>query len=308
MTANLVCALADLGRRVLLVDADPQCNLTSFFIEDAVVDNLLDQSDTAGGQTVWTAMKPLVEATGDAQIVAPVTLRTNISLLPGDIRLAEFEEELPALWAECFQRKPRGFRGTTGLSALVSDVAAEEDADYVIYDCGPNIGALNRVVLLDADYFIVPAACDLFSARAIKTLGHTLVSWINDWSTIGDLAPSELYLLPGRPKLMGYVPQRFRTYGGAPTIAQANYISRLDRTVQDDVVSLLQAIDPDLASYRPTKMGEIKDFGSLASRSQTKGRAIWELDDASPQQRQDALSAFRGLAREVERRAGRPSP
>lgn len=173
MTANLACALASLGKSVLLVDADPQCNLTSFFVEDGVVDSLLERSDSSDGQTVWTAVKPIVEATGDAQVIVPVELRPKLALLPGDIRLAEFEEELPALWAECFQRKPRGFRGSTGLSALASDVAADRNADYIIYDCGPNIGALNRIVLLDADYFVVPAACDLFSLRAIKTLGHT---------------------------------------------------------------------------------------------------------------------------------------
>ena len=222
--------------------------------------------------------------------------------------MAEFEEELPTLWAECFQRKPRGFRGTTGLSALASEVAREVDADFIIYDCGPNIGALNRIVLLDADYFIVPAACDLFSLRAIKTLGHTLRSWITDWTTIVELAPSDQYLLPGAPKLMGFVPQRFRTYGGAPTAAQANYMSLIDRAIQTDLVAVLADIDPALASYRPTKMGEVKDFGSLASRSQSRGRAFWELDEAAQFQRDDAWAAFSALAREVMRRCGRPHP
>lgn len=40
LTVNIAAALADAGKRVLLVDADPQCNLTSYLVEDSVVDDL----------------------------------------------------------------------------------------------------------------------------------------------------------------------------------------------------------------------------------------------------------------------------
>lgn len=304
LTANLACALASQGKRVLLVDADPQCNLTSFFVEDSVVDSWLDKSDSADGATLWSSLKPIVEATGDANLVAGFELRKDVLLLPGDIRLAEFEQELPTLWAECLQRKPRGFRGTTGLSALVNDYAIEHAVDFVFYDCGPNIGALNRVVLLDADYFLIPAACDLFSLRAIKTLGHTLATWITDWSTIVELAPKGLYLLPGAPRLMGFIPQQFTTYGRAPTISQASYISRLETAVETEVISVLKKIDSSFVPFRPSKMGEIKDFRSLASRAQTSGQAFWELDNATPDQKAEAWRAFLALSREVIKRAG----
>jgi cellulose biosynthesis protein BcsQ len=52
LTLNIAAALASLGRRVLLVDSDPQCNLTSYVLEGSVVDDLLDNSDTAKGQTI----------------------------------------------------------------------------------------------------------------------------------------------------------------------------------------------------------------------------------------------------------------
>ena len=45
LTLNVAAAVASLGKKVLLVDSDPQCNLTSYLLEDKVVDNLLDQSD-----------------------------------------------------------------------------------------------------------------------------------------------------------------------------------------------------------------------------------------------------------------------
>src|SRR5205807_4467630 len=138
----------------------------------------------------------------------------NVYLLPGDIRLSKFEQDLNQLWNECLQRRPRGFRGTTGLSLLVNTVCDNLKIDYVFYDSGPNIGPLNRVILLDCDHFIIPAALDEFSIRALKTLGITLETWIRIWQTIVDLAPDSVYLFPGKPKFLGYIIQRFRVYAG----------------------------------------------------------------------------------------------
>ncbi|HEU5069213.1 MAG TPA: ParA family protein [Verrucomicrobiae bacterium] len=63
LTINLADALSRLGKRVLLIDSDPQCNLTSYLVDDDVVDSLLDDSDTAKGQTLWAGLKP-VESVG----------------------------------------------------------------------------------------------------------------------------------------------------------------------------------------------------------------------------------------------------
>ena len=118
LTANIACALASRGKRVLLVDADPQCNLTSYFVEDSVVDDLLDKSDGRDGRTLWSAVKPLVDSDGQLRDIKPIELsQKNAFLLPGDIRLFEFEEDLTDAWTACLRRKLRGFRATCALSA-----------------------------------------------------------------------------------------------------------------------------------------------------------------------------------------------
>jgi len=69
LTVNLAAAVTELGKRVLLVDSDPQGNLTSYLIEDAVVDDLLDNSDGPEGSTLWSALKPVTEGIGEPKAI-----------------------------------------------------------------------------------------------------------------------------------------------------------------------------------------------------------------------------------------------
>lgn len=304
LTFNIATAVARLGKRVLLVDTDPQCNLTAYLIEGTVVDDLLDHSDDSDGKTTWSAVKPVVEGLGSVHKIATFSLpQQNLFLAAGDIRLSDFEAELSTFWGECLQRKARGYRGTTALSMLVSELSSEKDIDFVFYDSGPNIGALNRVILLDCDYFIIPVACDLFSVRALKTLGRTLAAWISEWSMIASLAPDGTYLLPGDPKFLGYVPQNFSMYRGSVASQQASYLSLIDKSIRTDVVAVLRKVQPKFVPPASPKLGEVKDFGSLVVASQREGRPIDSVSAGTTDQRSTARNTFRDIAKKIIERA-----
>jgi cellulose biosynthesis protein BcsQ len=299
LTFNIAAAIAALGKRVLLVDADPQCNLTSYMIEESVIDDLLDNSDTKHGETLWSAVRPVVEATGDVREIKPLeTYVQNVFLLPGDVRLSEFEAELNDFWGQCLQRKGKGFRGTTALSHLVTLLVRQLQFDFVFYDSGPNIGPLNRSILLDCDYFVVPVAYDLFSVRALKTLGRTLTNWIQDWETIADLAPTGTYLLAGRPIFAGYLPQNFGVYGGQPVSHHLKYASKIDRRIQSEVIAVLRSVDGGLAPFVASraKLGEVQDFKSLIPASQSDGVPLWRVDAGTPALRNKAKDKFQSIA------------
>lgn len=241
LTVNIAAALAERGKSVLLVDTDPQCNLTSYLLSDDVVDQLLDHSDQTEGQTIWTAVKPIVDRTGEVAMINPLDIR-NLALLPGDIRLFEYEEFLAEAWTDCFKRRLGGLRATTSISDLLTGVASRRAFDFIFYDTGPNIGPLNRVLLLDSDFFIVPVACDLFSVRALSTLGETLKRWILDARTIASLAPDEAALLRGMPRLMGYIPQRFKMYGQTMAREPANYLRQIRKRIYEKVAAVLHRL------------------------------------------------------------------
>lgn len=301
LTVNIASALAAAGKRVLLVDADPQCNITSYLVEANVVNKWLDESDSDAGTTIWSAIKPIAESSGPAKKIKPYERLKGIYLIPGDIKLSEFEQDLNQIWTECLQRKVRGFKGASAISELVAEAADRVKADFVFYDVGPNIGPLNRVVLLDCDYFIVPAACDLFSTRALSTLGHSLESWIREWQVISQLAPDNTTLLPGRPIFLGYILQKFRVYGGAVSEGFSQYAALLEKAANADIATVLKKIDKSLASTSLSynKLGQVKDFGKLAAQAQTQGVAFDSVVGGTTYQRDEAKKEFAAIARRI---------
>jgi len=301
LSVNLAFALAKKGRTVLLVDSDPQCNLTSYLVEADVVDRWLDESEASEGNTVWSALRPVIEAGKEIKSVKLHERAERVYLLSGDIRLSEYELDLQQAWIDCLQRKLRGFASTTALSRLVDRCSHEVSADYVLYDVGPNIGPLNRVILLDCDFFIVPAACDYFSTRALKTLGHSIAGWIRDWEVISKLAPHGVPVLRGRPVYLGYVLQRFRMYGGDISSGSREYARQLERHSHSDVATVLKEVDAALApgSLSQFKLGQVKDFASLAALAQKQGRAFSDVDGGTAYLREQAEAAFCDLAEKI---------
>jgi cellulose biosynthesis protein BcsQ len=300
LTVNVAAALARLGKRVLLIDSDPQCNLTSYLIAPEVVDDMLDSSETEEGGTLWSAVRPVAEGTADVKIVDPIeTHLSNLFLIPGDIALSKYEQDLHSSWSDCFQRRIKGFRGVSALSTLANAVSGGSAIDFVFYDSGPNIGPLNRSILLDCDYFIVPAACDGFSVRAFRTLGRTLYDWIRDWDMALKLAPDDVYLLPGRPVYAGHIIQRFREWAEQPAAAYQSFIPKIERGITSDVVNVLRDLDKSLAPLPSTqyKLGQIKDFGRLAPQAQIEGVPLWHVGNAAESER--AWTLFRGVAEKI---------
>ena len=277
LTVNIAFALSSLGKSVLLIDSDPQCNLTSYLLSDDVVDDLLAHSNDQNGKTIWSAVKPVIDSTGSVRLV-DLTKIGDIALLPGDIRLSEFEEVLGDAWADGFKRRMSGLRTTSSISYLISSLASRRDFDFVFYDTGPNIGPLNRVLLLDSDFFIVPVACDLFSTRALSTLGQAVTRWIIDAQTMDAIAPDGAMALGGKPVFLGYIPQRFKVYGQDMTLEANFYHKEINSRVYKDVSSVLRRIDRKLAPARSADpvVGKVRDLASVVQVAQREGVPIWE--------------------------------
>jgi chromosome partitioning protein len=150
-TINLAASLALAEQRVLLVDGDPQANLTSG----------LGQKGKAGaGGTIYDAVTS-VEPQTDC---GPYTIPTNVDrlhLLPADRNLTGAEIELVTL----ARREER-------LRLLLT--GAREDFDYILIDCPPSLGLLTLNALVAADAVMIPLHCEYFALEGLADLVGTM--------------------------------------------------------------------------------------------------------------------------------------
>ena len=308
LSVNIADALIDLGFSVLLIDADPQCNLTSFYLEEKDLDALLGESDDVNGGTIWSAIKPVVEGKGPIKDIDAfaVAARDGLFLCPGDVLLADYEEALPAAWTGSFARKIRDYDVMCALSRTARALGVKYGTDVIIYDVGPNVGPLNRTILLDADYFATPVAADLFSLRALSTVGRSLARWIRDWETVRKLAPDNDLptLIHGKPKYIGYITSAYKVSSGRNSTKPHEYWeARIAPRVRDRIVKNIREVDASLVPQGSNKVGSIKDFHSLAPQAQQLGLAIGKLrghvNSGYYSQVQEARDEFVALAKEV---------
>lgn len=201
LTYHLAYMLRRQGLSVLAVDLDPQANLTAMFLEESEIEDLWENpseliaqgaamsalpgtSRARSGQTVADAVRPILEGTGDIAPVEPVTLQPGLRLLPGSLDLSRFEDKLSNEWFKTFAGDIAAVRTTTAFHRIIEDAASGVEADIVLIDVGPNLGAINRAALIAADTVLMPLAADLFSLKGLSNLGPTLRTWRRDWQEL----------------------------------------------------------------------------------------------------------------------------
>jgi cellulose biosynthesis protein BcsQ len=210
----------------------------------------------------------------------------------------------------------RGFRVTSAPYRLIQVRAAQVAADHVFVDLGPNVGALNRAVLLGSDYLILPMASDLFSLRALPSVGQSLDTWIRQWRTAQSVAPPLAFPTPrGLPKVLGYVSQQFNIYRGEATMAFSTWIDKMPDAIRRGLLDPMSELSDgqggtlaEPAAADDAKVGDLKNFHSLVPHAQTLRKAIFELEadevirGGQLTRARDSEDQFRDLCEEIIRR------
>ena len=204
----------------------------------------------------------------------------------GDLRLNEYKELLSTAWVESLAGKEIGFRRTSSIFRIIEKISNANYIDYVLIDIGPNLGSLNRCILLSCDYFLVPLVPDLFSFRGLENIGITFKKWIKDWDNASNRFRDENQTLNfniqnGRPIFAGYINQQFNMYRKKETAAWKYWTSKVPQMVENNLIKKLQEIDKDMVldlNEGSHKLGDFKNYHSLSPLSQQKRKPIFELD------------------------------
>ena len=106
------------------------------------------------GFTIYDVIKPVNQGIGYVKNVEVYNLeKFGFDFLAGDPKLALFEDTLASDWSAALSGGERGIRTTLTFNNLIKQF---DDYDYVFFDMGPSLGAINRSILLSCDYFVTP--------------------------------------------------------------------------------------------------------------------------------------------------------
>jgi len=289
-TFNLGWMLAERGHKVVMVDADPQCNLTGMVIDIKEEDALASFYKDNPGRNLRDALEPAFASR--PKPLEPVDCVEvegieGLYLVPGHVGLAEDEVSLGI--AQQLSESVQALKNLPGSFRYLFDItAAAVDADFVLVDLSPGLGAINQNLVATSDFFIVPASPDVFSVMALESLARVLPRW-NHWaknaSQLDALAGADYPFPEPDLKFLGTVIQRYRLKSGAATEGFRAYFDALDEAVK---TILTPALDKaglllDHGKYDSAGMDDslrlqsIPDFNSLITNSQQVRKRLFAL-------------------------------
>lgn len=280
LLCNLAAELAlHKNKKILVIDADPQCNATQSIFDDDTVDNIYEDQSSF---TVYSIVKPLSQGKGYVQEVTPKKAeKFGIDVIPGDPRLALTEDLLATDWKAAISGDIRGIRTTLLFREMLSKC---QQYDFVLFDMGPSLGSINRSVLIACDYFLSPMSIDIFSLRAVENISLSIKKWKDDLEfgfqrmsenneENNDVLVKNIHL-----KFVGYVTQQYTAKKDAEGKKRAvnayeRIMKKIPKVIKSEFISKLQ---PNFENLNYL-LGTIPNLHSLIPLSQNVRKPIFEL-------------------------------
>lgn len=281
---TLLCNLAGYlsikcRKKILVIDADPQCNTTSYVLEE---DSFYSFYFEDNGFTVASLIPPLEDGEGFIkEFKVRRTAFFGFDIIPGNPIFATSEDFLANEWKDVKSGDYRGIKS----SLLFSDFLSKcERYDFVFFDMGPSLGAINRAVLLACDYFITPMSSDVFSILALGNIGKSLSMWreifLDGYNSLDEVKKRKIdkFYQGCSIKFIGYVEQQYitKSVGGQPRAVRA-YDEILKKIPLEITEKVARPINGKVLDEFDYKIGSIPNYHSLVPMSQTSHKPIFEL-------------------------------
>lgn len=283
---NIGWMLALKGKRVLLVDADPQCNLSALILNDHFEEYYINPETK--NQNIKDGVKVAFE--GKPKAIEAVTpfkseFNSNLFLLPGHPNLTEYDPSLS--FAQTSNNAITTLQNLPGaFNELIEETGKKNNIDFVLIDLNPGLSAINQNLFITSDAFIIPTSPDPFSQMAINTLSDILPRWV-DWANrMRPLLEDASYPLPQTtPKFIGELIQRFNIRKGKAASPFQNNIEDIKLTVNEKLFPALKKSNMtytkeqyELANIQDSYcLAEIPDFQSLNQKAHDANVPVFAL-------------------------------
>lgn len=313
-TFNLGWMLASKGKRVILVDTDPQCNLTGMVLGFSTKEEM-EEEIYKKEQNIKSGLRPAFESQPrliKAIDCIPIEGQEGLFLIPGHVGLAEYEVTLGI--AQELSGSIQTLKNLPGSIAYLLDKTAEKfDADYLLIDMSPSLSSINQNLLMISDFFIVPTSPDFFSVMAIDSLANVLPKW-HEWAE----KASELKILKDadypfpkiRPLFLGTIIQNYRIKYKKPSVAFQKWIDNIKQAISERLFPALKNTHMVLPESKYQEQGtnddfclmQMPDFNGLIAVSQEHQTPIFALTKEQIGQSGRVLKATQSSQKQFEER------
>ena len=293
LTGNIAAYFSlEMKKKVLIIDCDPQCNITQFVLGDVKAIDLYwpakENKDEPDVKTILDIIQPMLD--GDAAInrhVKPLNSKTNrfgVDLVPGHPRFSLFEDHLSVAWNDLPSGKPGGFRISNWLKSYLDSLT--QSYDFVFVDVSPSLGSLNRSVLLACDYFITPLGADAFSLLGVRNISRWMSQWVEHYKVGLELSerlnPGSLkkYDIPREVSIengfVGYTIQQYITKSKTGERRPTKAYERILSDIPSEVENFLSGFSakPNNVDYH---LGDVPNLYSLIPLAQSANAPIIAL-------------------------------
>lgn len=297
-------ALNELGHRTLLIDLDPQCNLTIFgideehlhriwheendFIED-FYQSLQDSAKSDLGKllsnprSIHFILKPTEDGISDFDVLPPpIRLADNLDLIPGRLSLHLYENKIAERWNGAYQGDNLSIRTLTKIREICQEYGKSRGYDYIIIDTSPSLGIMNKTIISTVDGFVIPAQPDMFSLYGIRNIGNSLTRWQKEFETIYTLISSEKRTkFPEHfVQFLGYTIYNAKPYAGLNEYdlsrAHYDYVKKIPDTISTFITkNLRDHLSTNMVSQPIGGKSVMHTHNTLPSMAQKFNSPIW---------------------------------
>lgn len=305
---HLAWMFAELGVPLVAADLDPQANLTSMFLDEERLEELWPEGDHP--RSILGAIRPILKGTGDIMKPHIEEIASHIGLVVGDLGLSNFEDKLSSAWPLCNDGDESAFRIISAFYRLLAQAAEDREAELVLLDVGPNLGAINRAAIIAAEFVVVPLAPDLFSLQGLRNLGPSLRRWREEWNERLKKNPEPKLNLPkSGMQAVGYVIQQHAMRMDRPVQAYGRWMAKIPSVYREAVLNEAVKKTPPVASD-PNCLATLKNYRSLMPMAMEARKPMFFLKPADGAIGAHANAAkecyrdFESLARKIAARCG----
>jgi cellulose biosynthesis protein BcsQ len=306
LTFHLAHALAEMGHRTLIIDLDPQCNLTIlgmdeerlheiWAVEDAFIDDFQGARDQRTAKdfeqvvsqvrSIHFLMKPTEDGAAEiGKLPPPHPLAANLDLIPGRLTMHLYEDKIAGRWSDVYQGDPLAIRTVTKPRDVAESYAKQYAYEYVIMDTSPSLGTLNKVIISTADGFLIPCMPDMFSLYGVRNIGNALTVWKKQFDTMYHLLSNEKRKAfpTNYVRLLGFTIYNAKKYSGITPwdLAKAhyNYAQQIPGAIRQFIpLGVREHLQDDILSSPIGQTSIMHTHNTMPSMAQRYHLPMWRV-------------------------------